>query len=276
MSLDIALSLWRRGLSVIPVPRPRPGVAPGRPGDGKVPVIAWKEYQKRLPTEDELRSWFSEPMNLAVVTGAVSGVVVIDADSPAATRWIAEHLPRTPWQTRTSRGFHLWYRHPDDVRVGNRARLLTPEGRLAIDVRGDGGYVIAPGSVHASGCAYEFAGDWTVPRDHVPFFWPGWIERPVVHRRETRPRPTRPTGDVVERARRYLAAIPRPEIGQGSDNATLYAACKLTRGFGLTEADTVSLLWDWAGSRDGWTLEWVERKVRNAIRYGTEPVGTLR
>ena len=78
MSLKIALSLWRRGLSVIPVPRPRAGVAPGRPGDGKVPVIAWREYQERLPTEDELREWFGgEPMNPAVVTGAVSGVVVI-------------------------------------------------------------------------------------------------------------------------------------------------------------------------------------------------------
>ena len=49
--------------------------------------------------------------------------------------------------------------------------------------------------------------------------------------------------EAVARARRYLAAIPAPQIGQGSDAATLYAACRLVRGFKLTEADTTTLLW---------------------------------
>ena len=44
----------------------------------------------------------------------------------------------------------LFYGHPG-VPVQNRARLETADGRLPIDVRGDGGYVIAPPSVHASG-----------------------------------------------------------------------------------------------------------------------------
>ncbi len=267
-SLDQALDLWRRGLSVIPVPRP------GQGHDGKIPVISWKEYQRRLPTEDELREWFRVEQNVAVITGIVSGVVVIDIDSPAAHKWFVRRFPRTPWQTRTAKGFHVWYRHPG-VEVRNRARVETREGKLAIDVRGDGGYVIAPGSVHASGHRYEFAGDWNVPRERIPTFWPGWLERPE-RPTPTRPLSPRPTGDVVERARRYLSAIPKPEIGQGSDERTLYAACRLTRGFGLGEGDAVSLLWEWAGGRDGWTRDWIERKVQNAIRYGTETVGNLR
>jgi hypothetical protein len=81
---------------------------------------------------------------------------------------------------------------------------------------------------------------------------------------------------VIDRARRYLAAIPAPEIGQGSDVATLSAACRLVRGFGLSPRDAEALLWDWAGSRPGWTRESIARKVAHAQRYGTEPIGALR
>lgn len=87
---------------------------------------------------------------------------------------------------------------------------------------------------------------------------------------------SRPTGNLFARARAYLVTIPRPEIGQGSDAATLYAACRLVRGFGLCAVDAESLLWEWAGGRPGWTCEWVARKVAHAERYGTEPIGALR
>jgi len=274
-SLEIALSLRQRGLSVIPVPPPRAGVPPGQVGDGKTPAIPWKEFQSRPPTEDEIRQWFSGgSMNIAIITGAISGIVVVDVDSMDALRWWTSRRPYTPWQTGTSQGFHLAYRHPG-VPIRNRARLETPDGRLAIDVRGDGGYAIAPGSTHPSGVEYQWAGDWSVSRDQLPRFWPGWLQRPT---RPSAPRPDRPrpTGNVVERARRYLAAIPPPMIGYGSDNATLYAACKLTRGFELNALDAEALLWEWAGHRPGWTREWIAQKVAHAIRYGSEPIGVLR
>lgn len=275
-ALQRAQRLLGLGLSVIPVPRPRSGAPPGRPGDGKVPALAWREYQTRLPTNQELDAWFSvAPMNIAIITGAVSGVIVIDADAADALRWCTQRLPYTPWQTQTSRGFHLWYRHPGEP-VANRARLETRHGRLAIDVRGDGGFVIAPGSLHASGDAYLEAGDWCVPLAEIPRFWPGWLQRA--------PRPTsshrepvdRLMGELVERARRYLAAVPRPEIGHGSDNATLYAACRLVRGFSLSAVDAEALLWEWAGNRPGWTRDWIAAKVAHAERYGREPIGALR
>jgi hypothetical protein len=275
LTLDVARLLLTLGLSVIPVPPPRPGVPHGQPGDGKTPAIAWRIYQEHPPLEADIIRWFGgDLMNLAVLTGAGSGVVVVDADASDALRWCTQHLPYTPWQTQTARGFHLWYGHPG-VPVRNRARIETRDGRLAIDVRGDGGYVIAPGSIHASGAVYEFAGDWSVPRSELPRFWLGWLQRP------TRPagaplKTRRPTGALIERARRYLAAVPRPEIGHGSDSATLYAACRLVRGFGLSVADTETLIWEWAGNRPGWTRDWVARKVAHAERYGSEPIGALR
>jgi hypothetical protein len=275
-TLEQALALWRRGLSVIPVPRPRPGVPAGEPGDGKVPAIAWRAYQTRRATEDEIRQWFGrDNQNIAIICGAVSGVVVVDADSPASLRWATAHLPYTPWQTQTSRGYHLFYRH-SGIEVRNRARIETGDGRIAIDVRGDGGYVVAPGSLHASGARYIEAGDWRRSRDELPRFWIGWVARPARPTAPAAPRVSQPTGDLIDRARRYLAHVPRPEIGRGSDSATLYAAARLTRGFGLSESDAVSLLWAWAGGRPGWSIEWIARKVRNAAQYGTEPIGALR
>ena len=215
-------------------------------------------------------------MNIAIVTGTISGVVVVDADWAEAMRWCG-HLPPTPWQTRTGRGgYHLWYRHPGDI-VANKTKLRTREGKLAIDVRGDGGFVIAPGSIHASGAEYVEAGDWTVPVSEVPIFERAWIVAPTLP--APRPRQATPrftsAGDVVARARAYLAAIPQPEIGHGSDAQTLYAACRLVRGFGLSEGDAEALMWEWVGGRAGWTPEWVAAKVANASRYGTESIGAL-
>jgi hypothetical protein len=244
------------------------------PGDGKVPALKWTRYQTERPTEAEIRQWFSLQSNIAVITGQISGVVVVDADSPEALQHLRTRLPWTPWQTRTARGFHVWYRHPG-MPIRNTAKLQAENGRLALDVRGDGGYVIAPGSVHRCGCRYEYAGDWSVPRDRLPIFWVGWLQRPTPPPSMTPPRP-RPTGDVVERARAYLAAIPKPEIGDGSDVAVFRQACHLLRGFALAPHDAASLLWEWAGGRPGWTREWIAQKVAHAERYGTEPLGGLR
>ena len=274
-SLEWALDLWRRGLSVIPIPRPRPGVAPGAPGDGKTPDIPWKIRQSQPATEVELKKYFEHEQNVAIVTGAVSNVVVVDVDSTDALAWVRRNLPWTPWQTKTPRGFHLFYRHPG-IKVSNRSHIETRDGRLDLDVRGDAGYVIAPGSVHATGTTYEQAGDWCVVRDQLPVFWVGWLRRPKQRTTTSVPRRERPSGDIIERARRYLKAIPPPEIGEGSDTATLSAACRVVRGFDLNEADAAAVIFDWCGNRPGWSFAYVQRKCHNAARYGTEPMGALR
>lgn len=262
----MALDLLRRGLSVIPVPRP------DATHDGKVPALAWKPYQTRRATEAEVVAWFETEQNIAVITGAVSNAVVVDADSPEAERWLVRHLPRTPWQVRTARGLHAYYRHPG-VPVRNRAKVETRDGKLALDVRGDGGYVIGPGSVHASGHVYLMGGDWSVPLASLPMFWVGWLARPAAVA-PVRPSGPRPTGDVADRARRYLAAIPRPVIGQGSDAATFSAAARLIRGFELDVETAVSLLVEWAPA--DFDVEWIRGKVECAARYATEPIGGLR
>ena len=87
-SLECARQLAALGLSVIPVPAPRPGARVGEPGDGKVPTIPWRAYQTRLPTEDEQVDYFRRvgdafPDRMVVIRSYDLG----GDKFPAAFRW---------------------------------------------------------------------------------------------------------------------------------------------------------------------------------------------
>jgi hypothetical protein len=281
-TVSSVIDLYMRGFSVFAVPRPGTRTATGEVLDGKTPVMRWGHLQRRRPTEAEIAAMFSgPPMNIAIVTGTISGIVVVDADSDAALDWAARHLPYTPWQVRTAKGYHLYYRHPGTP-IRNKVHIDTGSGKLAIDVRGDGGYVMGPGSHHATGAIYTATAGWTDPVTFVPAFRTAWLGQPrrldsVRSERAGSPHRRPPAGTQAcaqrERARRYLSRIPKPDIGQGADTATFKAACRLLRKFELAEADALELLDDWAGGRPGWDRAWLERKVQSAHLYGREPMG---
>jgi hypothetical protein len=97
---------------------------------------------------------------VAIRTGAVSGIVVLDIDprhdgDQTIARVEAENGRLPPGRTiRTgSGGTHLYFRHPG-TQVHNDAGRLIGAG---VDIRGDGGYVIAPPSRHAAGGSYTVA-----------------------------------------------------------------------------------------------------------------------
>lgn len=92
--------------------------------------------------------------NVGILTGSRSGgLVVLDFDTRDGPERV---LGMTPQQlavvtivVETSRGWHV-YARADGVASG------TP--REGLDVRGEGGMVVAPPSVHPSGHAYAFVG----------------------------------------------------------------------------------------------------------------------
>ena len=55
----------------------------------KRPLISWKEYQTRLPTEEEVCQWFDQNphANIGIVTGKISNSVVFDLDSEDAVEY---------------------------------------------------------------------------------------------------------------------------------------------------------------------------------------------
>jgi len=152
----IARAYLHAGLSVIPIRR-----------DGsKAPSVGtWKEYQTRLPTEEELRTWYDRPKppGIAIIGGAVSGGLerldfdvradvlfpgwqaLVEAEAPG----LLDHLPlvQTP---REPAGYHIYYRCVEVATPSNTKLAEDPTAsgreRALIETRGEGGYTIAPGS----------------------------------------------------------------------------------------------------------------------------------
>jgi hypothetical protein len=82
--------------------------------------------------------------------------------------------------------------------------------------------------------------------------------------------------DVVERARRYLAALPPAVSGQHGDVTTFRACCRLVRGFLLDDADALGVMREWnAQCAPPWSERELMDKIRRARRYGREPLGAL-
>lgn len=282
-TLRVAQWFVARGVSVIPIDHPATSTETDAARIGKVPALSsWSAYQERLPTDAELVAWFlpDRPRNLAIVTGALSGLVVVDEDSSQARAWADAHLPETPWMTGTAKGRHRFYRHPGSP-VRNKARVQTPDGRIELDVRGDGGFVVAPTSMHQSGLRYQKLGDWGVPVDRLPMFDPAWFEAPAAPVASPVP-PTRfaPRTDadhLRERARAYLRRMGGAVQGQGGDNKTLDAACRLVRGFALDRATALELLREWNTTCvPPWSTEELDAKISHAEQYGTEAYGSYR
>jgi hypothetical protein len=99
---------------------------------------------------------------------------------------------------------------------------------------------------------------------------------PVAGRRPSVTRAPRHSADIVERARRYLAALPPAVAGQHGDVTTFRACCRLVRGFLLSDADALALIQEWnTRCAPPWSERELLDKIRRARRYGREPLGGL-
>src|SRR5262245_4186603 len=139
--LEVALDYCAATWPVFPVDRAT-----------KKPLVEWKPFQDRLPTEEEVKAWWQRwpQANIGMATGQLSGLVVIDCDSEDAARRFIETYPEAArtLQVRTGRGRHFYFQWAEDIR--NSAGLLGP----GIDVRGEGGFVVLPPSIHMNGEPY--------------------------------------------------------------------------------------------------------------------------
>lgn len=157
-----------------------------------------------------------EGCNYAIATGSRSGVFVVDFDSLEAFEKHQDAWPQT-YTVATGRGVHLYFRNPENNPVRNSAGELGP----GIDIRGEGGYVVAPGSKHKSGRLYE------VMDDRAPVDAPDWLLKweglraTVKHRDLGIHAPTPVEGAKLEertaKARAFLVAA-EPSI-QGQDGS---------------------------------------------------------
>lgn len=123
-----------------------------------------RRYQQQAPTAQDLQKWFGDgKANVGVILGR--GVVAVDLDGPGAEQLLADagvELPEDAPRNITANGAHVLLQVPGPA--GNRVEMLAsaekkPDGRKPlsqVDIRGDGGYIVVPPSVHETGHVYEW------------------------------------------------------------------------------------------------------------------------
>ena len=168
--LATALRFATQGIVAVPVA-----------SDGsKRPGIAWKEYQQRKPTTDELLAWFNDPncQGLGVITGVVSGnLEMLEFEGRAVAQGlhlearsaieaaglgdIWQRLVNGYMEMTPSGGIHFLYRVegklPGNTKLASQA---GDDGGCLIETRSEGGFCItAPsgGNAHPSGKSWEIA-----------------------------------------------------------------------------------------------------------------------
>lgn len=138
-----ALAYLGAGFSVIPTHRA-----------DKKPAAAWKEFQSRLATPEEVSRWYQSwpDAGVAIVCGAISGLVVVDFDPRNGNGLAAiEHrLPLTPTARSGGGGLHFYFA-TSGVVVPKIPRLLP-----GVDLQAEASYIIVPPSVHPSRRQYRW------------------------------------------------------------------------------------------------------------------------
>jgi hypothetical protein len=147
-TLDFALAYAGKGWEVFPC----------KPKD-KLPLVKWADMAT-IETNMLMGWWDTNPTaNIAIATGKRSGIIVLDVDTDhggeeSLKELIRQHgeLPITPEARTGGGGRHIFFLHPG-VEIRNSAGRLGP----GLDVRGDGGYVVAAPSVHPNGQVYQWS-----------------------------------------------------------------------------------------------------------------------
>ncbi|MBW4026336.1 MAG: DUF3987 domain-containing protein [Acidobacteria bacterium] len=175
--LSEALDYAKRGWLTVPLHNPKQGVcscrkkACGSPGKHPRTAHGLKDASKDAA---QIKSWWQQwpEANVGIVTGRESGLLVLDVDGEdgkaSLQALIEEHgsLPKTlcALTGRMGRddkrnGCHYYFRAPAGATIRNSASVLGK----GLDIRAEGGYVVAPPSLHPSGRLYEWLAPGIVP-----------------------------------------------------------------------------------------------------------------
>lgn len=179
-TLTAALAYVDRGWKVLPVYSP--------PGDAKKPRIKHWPNSATSDAETVRKLWAKWPdANVGIATGATSGFFVLDVDpghggDESLADLERQHgpLPGTVESLTGGGGRHLLFAMPSGIRVPNRIGGLG----CGLDIRGDGGFIVAPPSVHQGGAPYrwELSSD---PEMTQIAEAPAWLLERVTERTET-------------------------------------------------------------------------------------------
>jgi hypothetical protein len=201
---------------------------------------------------------------LAIRTGRVAGLAVVDIDPRNGGQVDRALMTPTAAVATGGGGWHLYYQHP-----GGPLLAALP-GRAGVDIKADGGYVVAPPSVHpGTGRPYRWAGDRPVsempPALAAALTPPPAVARPAPLSGPVPPRGGRGISSPAALLAAHLRAV--ETAPQGRRRVTLYGAARgvarmVTAGV-LAEADAIAAL-----TAAGLAAQQTERDIRAAIDGG--------
>jgi hypothetical protein len=116
------------------------------PLNGKKPFeknwVQWCEKKRPFRPSD------FDGHNAGICCGPASGLIVLDVDDSQSFSGLNLTVPET-FTVKTAKGFHYYFRYPDNGNYGCKA-LKHPvyKKHSVFDIRGNGGQVVAPGSIH--------------------------------------------------------------------------------------------------------------------------------
>lgn len=205
----------------------------------KVPYAGTSGLLDATRDPERIREWRSlingggRP-NLGIATGRISGIVVIDIDPDHGgdDTWhalIVQHgdYPETIESLTPRGGRHIYFLLPDGCVIRNSAGKLGP----GVDVRGDGGYVVAPPSVGQNGRGYEWEISSNPDDGAVAAPLPGWLRELIEDK------PGRPAAIVGAVSQGLPQGIP-----QGQRNSHMASLAGTMRRRGMSEAAILAAL----------------------------------
>lgn len=199
-------------------------VFPLKPRD-KTPKVKWAD----VATSEEnmlVGIWEAEPTaNVGIACGARSGLVVLDVDPDHdgyySLRDLQEKygdLPETPTIKTGGGGEHFYFKHPG-FEIRNSAGKLG----AGLDIRGDGGYVVAAPSIHPNGNRYE----WSIKPSQKPLAeMPAWMIE-LLQEKQAASQPLQ-SGSIINGSRNdSLAKLAGTMRRKGLSEEAIFAALKV-------------------------------------------------
>lgn len=252
-----ALAYASRGFAVLPLET-----------RGKRPLTLRGVYDATTTTHT-IYHWWDRNADANIGLAVRHEWVVIDVDVRSRgneTIKLWPTLPTTPTQITASGGMHFVFRRPPGELRGKAGK--------GVDVLSRGRYIVTAPSM-IGGVEYK----WIRKLSTTPIAeCPQWLVDMIVVSPATPQRVEKPAdaGDVVARARAYVAAIDGAVSGQHGHAQTFRVAQALVRGFSLDEETAYQLLAEYnARCSPPWRERDLRHKIKSAMQRATMPEGAL-
>jgi Bifunctional DNA primase/polymerase, N-terminal len=216
-TLATALAYAAHGWAVFPVP---PGTKRSYKSAEHSDGRAWGMTREAAEIRADFTRW--PDAGIGIPTGAVNGIIVVETDTVeghgidgwnSLAQLESKHgpLPDTLQANSPSGSVHRYFKHPG---AGAKIKSSASEIGRGIDVRGDGGMVIAPPTVRPGVGVYRW-----INRDPIAEP-PAWL---IELTKDKQPPPSKRLS-IRERAQ---AAVRQWEANRRGENAEAYAGAAL-------------------------------------------------